>query len=304
MTRGIKARRRGAETAAWLCLAPALALVGGLLLLPIVEALRLSVYRVWLQAPGERAFIGLENYLALLAAPRFWNAFRVTLLFLGVSVAAELTLGLGLALLLHRRFPGQGMARAAALLPWALPTVVSGLMWGWIFHDRYGIANRLLMDLGLLNAPLVWLGAPGTAFCAAVVADVWKATPYVALILLAGLQSIGEDLWEAARLDGAAGPALLRRIILPLLRPALAVALLFRALDAFRVFDVIYVLTRGGPGGATETLALLTYQTLFQDLDFGRGAALAVMLFAANLGLSLLLLRLLLGRGEVEEGSG
>ncbi|HEY7675563.1 MAG TPA: sugar ABC transporter permease, partial [Candidatus Methylomirabilis sp.] len=185
-----------------------------------------------------------------------------------------------------------------------LPTVVSALMWGWIFHDRYGIANRLLMDLGLLDAPLVWLGTPGTAFLAAVVADVWKATPYVALILLAGLQGIGEDVVEAARLDGAAGLAFLLRIVLPILRPALAVALLFRALDAFRVFDVIYVLTRGGPGGATETLALLAYQTLFQDLDFGRGAALSVILFAANLGLSLVLLRVVLGPEEAEEDSG
>jgi multiple sugar transport system permease protein len=300
MTRGRTDRWRPARPVAWLCLAPGLAFVGGLLLLPLGEALRLSLHRVWLQMPAERPFIGLENYLALLAAPRFWSAFRVTLLFLVVSVAAEMALGLCLALLLHRRFPGRGAARAAALVPWALPTVVSALMWAWIFHDRYGIANRLFMQLGLLDAPRVWLGSPGTAFLAAVVADVWKATPYVALILLAGLQGIGEDVVEAARLDGASGPAFLWRVVLPILRPALAVALLFRALDAFRVFDVIYVLTRGGPGGATETLALLTYQTLFQDLDFGRGSALSVILFAANLGLSLLLLRVLLGPEKVE----
>jgi multiple sugar transport system permease protein len=304
MTRGDTHRARPAGPIAWLCLAPGLAFVGGLLLLPLGEVLRLSLHRVWLQMPGERPFIGIENYLALLAAPRSWNAFRVTLLFLAVSVAAEMALGLCLALLLHQRFPGRGAARAASLVPWALPTVVSALMWGWIFHDRYGIANRLLMDLGLLDAPLVWLGTPGTAFLAAVVADVWKTTPYVALILLAGLQGIGEDVVEAARVDGAAGLAFLWRIVLPILRPALAVALLFRALDAFRVFDVIYVLTRGGPGGATETLALLAYQTLFQDLDFGRGAALSVVLFAANLGLSLVLLRVVLGPDEAEGDSG
>ena len=299
----IVGRRRRTDRPAWILLAPALVLVGGLMLLPLGEALRLSVYRVWLQAPGARPFIGVENYLALLATPRFWGALRVTLAFLAVTVAAELALGFSLALLLHRHFAGRGMARAAALVPWALPTVVSGLMWGWIFHDRYGLANGLLMDLGLLRAPLVWLGRPGTAFLAAAVADVWKATPYVALILLAGLQTIGEDVLEAARMDGAAGLTLLRRVILPLLRPALAVALLFRAMDAFRVFDVIYVLTRGGPGGATETLALLIYQILFQDLDFGRGAALAVLMFAANLGLSLLLLRVLLGPKPGREGA-
>lgn len=293
--------RRPTGPAAWLLLAPALAMVVGLLFFPLVEALRLSLHRVWLQVPGHRPFVGPENYLALAAAPRFWAAFRVTLFFLVVSVAAEVALGLGLALLLHRRFPGRGAVRAAALVPWALPTVVSAQMWAWIFHDRYGIANRLLVELGLLNTPLVWLGAPGTALTAAIVADVWKATPFVALILLAGLQSISEDVLAAARLDGAGGLILLGRVVLPLLRPALGVAVLFRALDAFRVFDLIYVLTRGGPGGATETLALLAYNILFQDLDFGRGSALAVVMFAANLGLSLLLLRLLLGpRGAAE----
>jgi multiple sugar transport system permease protein len=295
------APRRPAGIAAWLLLLPGLALVAGLLLLPLLEALRLSLFRVWLQAPEAQPFVGLENYLSLAAAPRFRSALRVTLLFIAVTVAAELVLGLALALLLHRRFPARGAARAASLLPWALPTVVSALMWGWIFHDRYGIANRLLMDLGLLDAPLVWLGSPGTALGAAIVADVWKATPYVALILLAGLQTITEDVLEAARLDGASGLSLLRQVVLPLLRPAIGVAVLFRTLDAFRVFDLIYVLTRGGPGGATETLALFTYQTLFQDLDFGRGAALSVVMFAANLGLSLVLLRLVLGGGEQEE---
>ncbi len=290
--------RRSSAALAGILLAPAVALVGGGLLLPLAEALRLSLHRVWLQAPGDAPFVGLGNYLALLATPRFWSALRVTLLFMMVTVMAELALGLGLAWLLHRRFPGRGPARAAALLPWALPTVVSALMWGWIFHDRYGIANRLLADVGILSAPVVWLGAPGTAVAAAIVADVWKATPYVALILLAGLQTITEDVLEAARLDGAAGLSMLSRIILPLLRPAMGVAVLFRAMDAFRIFDLIYVLTRGGPGGATETLALLTYQTLFQDLDFGRGSALAVVMFAANFGLSLLLLRLLMGPAE------
>jgi multiple sugar transport system permease protein len=290
--------RRGSGGLACVLLAPALALVGGALLLPLAEALRLSLHRVWLQAPGATPFVGLENYRALLAAPRFWGALRVTFLFMTITVLAELALGLGLALLLHRRFPGRGPARAAALLPWALPTVVSALMWGWIFHDRYGIASRLLADVGILSAPVVWLGAPGTALAAAIVADVWKATPYVALILLAGLQTITEDVLEAARLDGAAALSLLWRILLPLLRPAIGVAVLFRAMDAFRVFDLIYVLTRGGPGGATETLALFTYQTLFQDLDFGRGSALAVVMFAANFGLSLFLLRLVLGPVE------
>ncbi len=279
-------------------LAPATAVVAVVALAPIAWAVWLSLHEVRLTVPFLRPFVGLDHYAEWLASPRFWAALRVTLAFAAGSVALELILGLGLALVLHRPVRARGLLRGAALVPWALPTAVAALMWGWMFHDRYGVVNDLLLRVGLLDAPLVWLGRPGLALGAIVAADVWKTTPYVALILLAGLQAIDPGLYEAARIDGA-GP--LRRftwITLPLLVPALLVALLFRTLDALRIFDLAFVLTGGGPGGATTTLSLLVYRTLFTDLDFGRGSALAVLMAAVAALLAALYVRALRPRAE------
>lgn len=258
--------------------APVAGLLAAVFFLPMVQALWTSLHRVWRQAPDDTVFVGLENYSLLLASDRFWAALGHTAVFTLLSVALELVLGLVLALLIHRRIPGRAALRASVLVPWALPTVVSSLLWGWIYHDRYGLANHLLLTLGVLDAPRVWLGDPVLAMGAAIVADVWKTTPYVALILLTGLQAVDPAVYEAGALDGAAGFRAFRHLTLPLLLPSLTVALMFRTVDAFRVFDLIYVLTRGGPGGATETVAILAYQLLFQDLDFGRGAAMGVLI--------------------------
>lgn len=262
--------------------APALGLLAAVFLLPVGQALWTSLHRVWRQVPDEPPFVGLENYRLLLASDRFWAALGHTTIFTAGSVALELALGLGLALLVHRKIRGRGAVRAAVLVPWALPTVVSSLLWGWIYHDRYGLANHLVLTLGVLAEPRVWLGDPVLAMGAAIVADVWKTTPYVALILLTGLQAVDPVVYEAGALDGAAGARAFRYLTLPLLLPSMAVALMFRTLDAFRVFDLIYVLTRGGPGGSTETVSVLAYQLLFQDLDFGRGAAMGVLILAAG----------------------
>ena len=262
--------------------APALGLVGAVFLLPVGQALWTSLHRVWRQVPHETPFVGLENYRLLLASDRFWAALGHTTVFTAGSVALELVLGLRLALLVHRKIRGRGVLRAAVLIPWVLPTVVSSLLWGWIYHDRYGLANHLLLTLGVLAEPRVWLGDPALAMAAAIVADIWKTTPYVALILLTGLQAVDPIVYEAAALDGAAGARAFRHLTLPLLLPSMAVALMFRTLDAFRVFDLIYVLTRGGPGGSTETVSVLAYQLLFQDLDFGRGAAMGILILAAG----------------------
>lgn len=267
-------------------------------LAPIAWAAWLSLHEVRLTLPFLRPFVGLEHYAEWLASPRLWSAVRVTLTFATASVALELLLGLGLALVLQRPMRGRALLRGSALVPWALPTAVAALMWGWMFHDRYGVVNDLLLRAGLLDAPLVWLGEPRLALAAIVAADVWKTTPYVALILLAGLQAIDPGLYEAARIDGA-GP--LRRfsaVTLPLLVPALLVALLFRTLDALRVFDLVFVLTGGGPGGSTTTLSLLVYRTLFTELDFGRGSALAVLVAALAALLAALYVRLLRPRAD------
>jgi multiple sugar transport system permease protein len=185
-------------------------------------------------------------------------------------VTFDLVLGLALAVLLQR---SGGLFRAAMLLPWAVPTAVSARLWAWLFNADYGLLHRLLPGID-------WLGSPGTALHAAVLLDVWKTTPFVALLLLAGLQSIPEDVFRAARVDGAGRARTFVSITLPLLKPALLVAVLFRSLDAFRVFDAIYVLTEGGPGNSTETLSIYAYKTLLRAGDFGYGSALAVATFA------------------------
>jgi multiple sugar transport system permease protein len=204
---------------------------------------------------------------------RFWNALGNTVYFTGVSVFLELLLGLLIALLLNRAFRFKGLTRAAVLLPWAIPTVVSARMWEWMYNTDFGILNHLL------GTKVNWLGSPVWALNAAVFMDVWKTTPFVIILLMAGLQVIPQELYQAARIDGAGSGARFRRITLPLLKPVILVVLIFRTLDAFRVFDAIYVLTGGGPANASETLSIYAYKILFQTLQFGYGSAVSVVVF-------------------------
>jgi multiple sugar transport system permease protein len=271
---------------ALLLVAPAVLVLAGVALYPLVAAVALSLQRVVLVF-GEREFIGLSNYRFLLHDPRFWSALGNTAYFTAVAVSLELLLGLPLALLLHARFRGRGPFRAAILIPWAIPTVVSARLWAWLFNPDYGLVNQLLP-----GPALNWLGSPRLALHAAILVDVWKTTPFVALLLLAGLQGIPEELLRAARVDGAGPWRSFRSVTLPLLRPALALALLFRALDAFRVFDALYVLTEGGPANTTETLSLYAYKTLMRSGDFGYGSTLAVVTFLCVAALALVLVRL------------
>jgi multiple sugar transport system permease protein len=265
--------------------APALGLLGGVALFPLLYVIYLSFYRRLLIFDISK-FVGLENYRFLLQDERFWNALQNTAYFTGVSVSAQLLLGLGIALLLNRSFRGKDWVRALILVPWVIPTVVSARMWEWIYNPEFGILNFLL------GAKINWLGTPGLALHAAIFADVWKTTPFVVILLLAGLQIIPRELYQAARVDGAGAWAAFRRITLPLLMPVLLVTLIFRMLDAWRVFDVIYVLTGGGPANTTETLSLYAYKMLFQTLQFGYGSALSVVTFLSAGGITVFFLKL------------
>lgn len=285
---------------------PALCFVGILALAPILVAVWLSFQRR-LPVFAIQEFVGLQNYLTLVGDDRFWGACRTTLYFTGVSVTAELALGLGMALLIDRTWsqvlgaytdvePGKGQAwlRAIILIPWAIPTVVSARMWDWLYHHEYGLFNYLLLMSGLIHQPINWLGDPVWSIHAAILMDVWKATPFAALLLLAGLKAIPRELYQAALVDGASALATFRHVTLPLLFPVILIVLVFRTMDAVRVFDAIYVLTGGGPGNSTETLSIYTYKTLFQTLQFGYGSALASVMFLLVLmmtGCYLLLLR-------------
>jgi multiple sugar transport system permease protein len=257
------------------------ALLSGVALLPVLAAVWISLHRSILVFHEQR-FLGLGNYRFLLGDPRFWSALRTTAYFTGVAVAVEIVLGLMVALLLQG---GGGVFRAAVLLPWAIPTAVSARLWAWLFNADYGVLHRLVPGID-------WLGSPWAALHAAILVDVWKATPFVALILLAGLQAIPDEVLKAARVDGAGPARVFFSITLPLLRPALLLALLFRTLDAFRVFDAIYVLTEGGPANSTETLSIYAFKTLMRSGDFGYGSALSVATFACVVCLGLLFFRL------------
>lgn len=262
--------RLGERPAAFL--APAAIVLGVVTFFPIVYVLWLSLARYSLIG-DEPSFVGLDNFVRLASDARFWNALGNTLYFTLVSVALEIAIGLGFALLLARPFVGRAAMRAVVLLPWAIPTVVAARMWEWMYNGDFGVINYLL------GTGINWLGDPVWAMHAAIAMDVWKETPFVALLLLAGRLSISPDLYQAARLDGAGPWRAFRHITWPLLRPLLLIVLIFRTIGAFRVFDAIYVLTGGGPANTTETLSIYAYKVLFQALELGYGSAIAVAVF-------------------------
>ncbi|TKS63637.1 MAG: hypothetical protein EWM73_01255 [Nitrospira sp.] len=281
----------------YLLASPAFLLVGLVAVAPIAAALWLSLHRR-LPVFGVEEFVGAWNYLQLWSDDRFWAACRTTLYFTVLSVATELLLGFGLALLLDGLTNGAGKsprwAQVMIVVPWAIPTVVSAQIWAWLYQPDYGLLNYLLHRVNLITAPIDWLADPDWAIHAAVVMDVWKTAPFAALLLLAGLKTIPRDLYAAARVDGAGAWQQFRHITLPLLMPVVVIVLVFRTMDAVRVFDAVYVLTGGGPGNSTETLSIYAYKTLFQTLQFGYGSALATAMFlivAALSSLYLLLLR-------------
>lgn len=279
---------------AWGLILPALLTILLVALFPLLwtlwESLHLHDLRMpWLGKP----FVGLDNYVEAFSDPRFWGALGHTVFFAVTSVGLELVIGLWLALALNRAFRGRGLVRASVLVPWAIPTVVSALLWRFMFEGQHGVVNEALVALGVLREPVVWFIRPVAAWVPVILADVWKTTPFVALLLLAGLQNIDASLYEAARIDGASAWRQFRHVTLPLLKPAILVALIFRTLDAFRVFDLIYALTGGGPGTSTEPIALYTFNVLLQNLQFGYGSALSVIVFLITFGLALLYIRFL-----------
>lgn len=278
---------------AYLLVAPALLVILGIALFPIMRTFWISLHFMQAQMPGLARFIGLKNYITIFKDVRFWASLKTTLYFTGLSVGLELVLGMAIAMLINREFRGRGLVRAAILVPWAIPTVVSAMMWRWMFNDQYGIVNELLMKVGLIDSYQAFLGEKSSALWSIIVSDVWKTTPFMALLLLAGLQVLPGDVYEAADVDGAGKLRQFWYITLPLLKPTILVALLFRTLDAFRVFDLVFVLTGGGPGNATETLSVYAYKTLFSFLDFGKGSALAVVVFLCVMIVSFIYIKVL-----------
>ena len=270
---------------AWLFLAPALLTLLATAGWPLLRTVWLGFTDAGLSDLSAATWIGLDNYLVhdgdewygVLADPLWWQAVRNTLLFAGVSVTLETLLGLIIALVLTAAFPGRPLVRAAVLIPWAIPTIVSARMWGWIYHDQFGLLNDALLQLGLIVQPLAWTADPDLSLWAVILADVWKTTPFMALLMLAALQMLPRECYEAARVDGVHPLRVFFRVTLPLIRPALVVAVVFRALDALRVFDLIYVLTPN----SEDTISMSVYarQQLVDFQDAGYGSAASTLLF-------------------------
>jgi ABC-type sugar transport system permease subunit len=228
-------------------------------------------------------FVGVDNYKAMFSGGLFLPSLYRTLGFTVVSVAIEFVIGLALALALNRAFRGRGIVRAAILIPWAVPTVVSGFLWKSMFDPQNGFVNYILTHLHLPLASTTWLTQTWTAWAAILVADAWRNVPFMALLLLAGLQIIPRDVYEAAKIDGAGVIRTFSRITLPMLKPAIMVALIFRTLSSFLIFDVVYAMSRGGPGNSTQVLAYLNWFSLIPQSDVGLGAAISVALMVMSL---------------------
>ncbi len=274
---------------------PSLLLIALVAAYPIGYAIWLSLNEYSVRVAGLSRWAGLRNYEAVLSDPEFWDAFRTTFIFSISSVALETVLGLAMALAMQAAFRGQGVLRTVVLVPWAVLTVVTAIMWRSIFESPIGFVNSVF------GTETPWLGSEPEALIVMIIADVWKTAPFMALLLLAGLQTIPDEIYEAAKVDGAKAWQRFTRITLPLLVPALLVALIFRTLDALRIFDLPYVLTRGAFG--TNTLSLISFQTFQQDRIIGLGTAMAVITFLIVMTVSFLYIRLVGGnlRGLAEE---
>ncbi len=285
-----------------LLLLPSSIFIGVFLIYPVFESFRLSFYRqiLTLSWLGEK-MVGWENYKDLGSDPVAIQSLRTTLLFVGVTIPLELLLGLAIALVMNEAFRGRGLLRAVVLIPWAIPTVVSSQMWRFIFNDRYGLFNFILFG-GATSRYLAPLADPYPALMAIMAAEIWKTTPFAALIILAGLQGIPDDLYEAAGIDGATAWRKFSALTLPLIRPALLLALLFRTIDALRVFDLVFVMTQGGPADATNVLQFYGYKKTFAEGMIGYGSSIAVTVFLLSLALSLAYLWVL--KKTDQEGAG
>jgi len=272
-------------------LSPAILVLFVFIAAPVCQSVYLSFHRIIIGLPQLKTpFVGLENYQELLRDPVAGHSLRITAIFVAITTFFELLIGLFLALLIHHRFPGRGTLRACVLIPWAIPTVVSAQMWRFLFNDAYGMINYMIFGAGITDY-IPWLALPRTALLSIIVADIWKTSSFAALLILAGLQVIPEDLYQAAKVDGAVAWRRFLHITWPLIRPSVLVALLFRTIDAFRVFDLAFVMTQGGPADATNVLQLYGYKKMFVEGWMGYGSAISVCVFIIVLILAIMYIR-------------
>lgn len=268
---------------------PSIVLVLVFIIYPVINTINMSFHDIRIQTLAEgKKFVGFENYIKLLSDQTFFDTLKFTLFFTVVAVILETIIGMMFALIMNKAMPGQGIIRTAVLIPWAIPTIVSGLMWQFMYSDQYGIINLILSKLRLIQDYIPWLIEKNTAIVAVIIADVWKTTPYMSLLILSGLQTVPQSLYEAASLDGANKIQRFFKITLPIIKPVVIVAVLFRVLATFRIYDLVVALTSGGPADGTQSLSLYTIKTYFNFGNLGYGATLAVVTFIISLLISFL----------------
>jgi trehalose/maltose transport system permease protein len=297
--------------AAWLFLAPMLLVLLAVAAWPLLRTIYFGFTDATLSNLGSAQWVGFRNYLeyvdygggegeyfGLLADPLWWRAVYNTIWFTVISVSCETVLGLIVALVLNAEFKGRGIVRAAILVPWAIPTIVSARMWGWMMNDQFGILNDIFLRLNLIDRPIAWTASADTAMIAVLMVDIWKTTPFMALLILAGLQMVPTDIKEAARIDGIHPIKVFFKITLPLIRPALMVAVIFRGLDALRIFDLIYVLTPNSE--RTISMSVFARQNLFDFDNFAYGSAASTFLFVTIALITILYIKV--GRVNLEGG--
>jgi ABC-type sugar transport system permease subunit len=287
------------KTLAVLLLAPAFLLLALIVVYPIGKLMFNSLHDIRLSGGTGVKFVGLENYALLIKDKDFWNAAWNTVLITLITVPGALLVGLGLAMLANLPFRRKWPVRLALLLPWALPLAFAGLIFAWFFHSEYGFVNDVWLRMG--GEREMWLLSPRSAFVAICIAIIWKSSSFIALILLAGLQVIPSSLYEAARVDGASRWQQFVKITLPLLMPSIVVALIFRTITALQTFDIPYTMTKGGPGHATETLAMLIHKNTIDYLDVGYGSTLAVGMFVISMVLTYFYLKRMSAEDNVNE---
>lgn len=282
--------RLGDRAFGFLLASPLLVIMAAIIAYPLAYAVIASFQNFRLTSrPGTIRFIGFDNYLWALGDTQFWTALRNTLLYAGIAVPAELALGLLIALALRNLTRGAGIARTILIMPMMLAPIAMGLMWKFMFNDQLGIINHLLKLSGISNGVL-WLSQPVTAFISLLIVEIWATTPIMVILLSAGLTTIPQELYDAAKIDGAGRWQRFRNVTWPLLQPVVLVALLLRGMDAFRVFDIVYILTQGGPANSTDVLSYYAYRLNFESMDVGRASAVSVMMLVTLAAAGLILI--------------
>ncbi len=276
-------RRQGLNN--WLFLAPCLFVLALCAGWPLFKTIYFSFTDAALDNLKDFEFTGIDNFIDLARDQDWWIAVKNTFVITVVAVPLETILGMIIALILHRNFKGRGWMRAIVLVPWTIPTIVSARMWAWMLNDVYGIVNELLIRIGIIDSPVPWIASNTLSIVSIILVDVWKTTPYMALLLLAGLQSLPQDCFEAAEVDSIPFRKVLMKIILPLMKPTIIVAMIFRGLETFKIFDLVYILSSGNSATATMSVFARKHLVDYADVGFGSAAATALLFFIAFLSI-------------------